>query len=104
MADSSRARKASTATSSRVMSCSAGIAFPRDGVDADQLDPEVAQAVEQPVELRLVGELGAQRRLPVAGHERHAINGTLVAPAQTPPNADLVCRLLLDKKKHPAHP
>ena len=34
-----------------------------DGVDADEVDPEVSQSVEEPVELGLVGEVPGQRGL-----------------------------------------
>src|SRR5215475_13385443 len=34
-----------------------------DGVDADELDAEIAQAAEEPVQLRLVGERSGQEAL-----------------------------------------
>jgi len=34
-----------------------------NGIDADEVDPEVSQLVEEPVELGLVGEVPGERRL-----------------------------------------
>src|SRR5207302_2900800 len=66
------------------------IAGPANGIDADQLDAEVAQLVEQAIQLRLIGEVRAKRGLPGAGLERDAVERGLVALAQPAANNDLV--------------
>src|SRR5262249_11355488 len=94
---SSPARKASaiarssSGSAARIATAgSAAIASLGHAIDADQLDAEVAQPVEQAVELRLVGELGMQRRLARARYQLDAVECALVPTAEATADDDLV--------------
>src|SRR5690349_18107310 len=93
---SSPARSAATVCSSEAAGLAGTVAASdcmlglRDGVDADQLDPQVAQPVEQPIQLRLIDQIGAKRGLTVARHERDTVKRALQATAQPAPYHDLV--------------
>jgi len=62
----------------------------RSGVDAHQLDPEIPQSIEQPVQLGLIDEIRAKRGLTVVWDEPRALEGALEAAAQPAPDHDLV--------------
>ena len=68
------------------------------GVDADEVDPEVPQLVEEPVELRLVGEGPGQRGLarPLVEFKLTERVGEVFAepPADDDPVAQVVTGLL----------
>ena len=79
-----------------------------DGVDADEVNPEVPQVVEEPVELGLVGEVPGERGLagPLVKFELTERVGEVFAepPADDDPVAQVVVGLLFHGLHHRARP